>query len=491
MFKSIISKIKKVVANLFSVESLEEALGIDIEVDEVMLSEIAKWKQMYQDKSYWADEDTETLNLPATISSEIARLVTLELSGVVSPAQAEGEIIQVSEHIENINEMFQKAVMEDIKANVEYSCALGGGVLKPYIAGNEISVSFYLADEFIPIRFDSNGQLVGVVFPETKKIGDKIYTKLEYHDIEQVEFLNEKTNEVKKVENVVVIRNYCFVKDNDYVEGYGKPASFEEVPEWAGIETEAVFQGVTKPLFGYIRMPSANQIEMGNELGVSVFSKAEKLIKLADETWDQDRQEFRRSEKKTFVDEAMIRRDKYGNYVDVPNVISVLDTGEPGFYKEFNPEIRHEAYSTKLNEVLRRVEFNTSLAYGTLSRVEDVAKTATEIKASRQRSFALIADIQKSLENALIDVVDAMVIWYKVLYNVSKVEDYQISFDFDDSLVVDNETEQKVYLLEVQAGIRTIESYLKEMYNYTDEQIKETIPGINLEVDEKDYDDME
>lgn len=123
--------------------------------------------------------------------------------------------------------------------------------------------------------------------------------------------------------------------------------------------------------------------------------------------------------------------------------------------------------------------------------MEDVAKTATEIKASRQRSFALIADIQKSLENALTDVVDAMVIWYKVLYNVSKIEDYQVSFDFDDSLVVDNETEQKVFLLEVQAGIRTIESYLKEMYGYTDEQIKETIPGINLEVDEKDYDDME
>lgn len=54
-----------------------------------------------------------------------------------------------------------------------------------------------------------------------------------------------------------------------------------------------------------------------------------------------------------------------------------------------------------------------------------------------------------------------------------------MSFDFDDSLVVDSETEQKIRLQEVAAGILKPEAYLKWRYGVTDEELKEIQAGVS------------
>ena len=55
-------------------------------------------------------------------------------------------------------------------------------------------------------------------------------------------------------------------------------------------------------------------------------------------------------------------------------------------YKVFAPPIRDKSLINGFNAILRRVEFNSGLAYGTLSDLNTVDKTAEEIKTSKQRS---------------------------------------------------------------------------------------------------------
>ncbi|MDC9201319.1 phage capsid protein, partial [Clostridioides difficile] len=105
----------------------------------------------------------------------------------------------------------------------------------------------------------------------------------------------------------------------------------------------------------------------------------------------------------------------------------------------------------------------------------NVDKTAEEIKASKQRSYAFVSDVQKELRNALEDLVYAMDA-LTTTYNLAPVGKYEQSFDFDDSLIVDNKAEQSIKLQEVASGILKPERYLMWRYGVTEEQAREMMP---------------
>ena len=142
-------------------------------------------------------------------------------------------------------------------------------------------------------------------------------------------------------------------------------------------------------------------------------------------------------------------------------------TLDDNFYKVFSPQIRDISLFNGLNNILRKIEFICGLAYGTLSDVNDTEKTATEIKASKQRSFSTVKDIQNELQKTLTEFVDVLTFWFDVL-KIKYNKNYSIQFNFDDSLVVDNETERQVKLQEVATGIITKEKYLEDVYGIKD-----------------------
>lgn len=162
--------------------------------------------------------------------------------------------------------------------------------------------------------------------------------------------------------------------------------------------------------------------------------------------------------------------------------------GENGdFYSVFSPEIRDSSLFNGFNRILRQIEFNCGLAYGTLSEVNETAKTATEIKTSRQRSYSTVADIQKALQTALENLIVSMD-ELCTLYGIAPNGEYEVSFEFDDSLIVDSGTDQAIMLQEVGAGIIKPEIYLMKRYGLTEEQCKEWMPNADVK---KEPDDVE
>ena len=122
--------------------------------------------------------------------------------------------------------------------------------------------------------------------------------------------------------------------------------------------------------------------------------------------------------------------------------------------------------------------------------VQMVDKTATEVKASKQRTYSTVQDIQKSLEHALVGLVEAMDIW-ATLGKLAPSGDYDISFEWDDSLVMDAETENAQMYQEVAAGLIKPEYYLMKRYGVTEEQLKEMMPNMDEPMSQEDYDDLE
>ena len=162
-----------------------------------------------------------------------------------------------------------------------------------------------------------------------------------------------------------------------------------------------------------------------------------------------------------------------------------LDTEDDSFYQVFNPDIRDESLYNGLNKLLQRVEFNCGLAYGTLSDIQVVEKTAEEIKTSKQRSYSTIVDIQKSLQDSLENLIYGMD-YLTTFYGLAPKGEYEVSFHFDDSIIIDEKSEQAILLQEVAAGLIKPEYYLMKRYGVEEEEAKKMLPDYEEEAYEED-----
>jgi A118 family predicted phage portal protein len=456
-----IDYIRQVINKLFPKKNIKEAMNVDVAISDEMGEAIDLWGKMYRDESPWLDKNTKSLNLAAAIASELSRLTTLEMQSEITG----------SKRADYLNEQYRK-VIEDIRRVTEYAAAKGGLIFKPYIDGESIAVDYVQADEFLPVKFDSSGNITAVIFTERLRKGSKIYTRLEYHDL---------------LEKGYYISNTAYVNENND-DTLGKQVSLDTVQEWADLEPEILLQNIKKPLFAYYKIPIANTIDTRSPLGVSAYARAVNLIKEADRQYSRTIWEYEGSELAIDVDLSMLKDGE-----EIPEgkerIFRMLDAGEDGFYKVYSPPIRDENLFNGLNKILQRIEFNCGLAYGTLSDVQMVDKTAEEIRSSKQRTYSMVVDMQKGLQHALEDLIYAMDIWATIM-GVAKGE-YEVSFDFDDSLVVDSKTEQTIMLQEVSAGLIKPEKYLMERYGVTEEQARKMLPSMNEDVKKEDYDDME
>lgn len=451
MIKEFIERIGQVIRKMLGREKIKDAIGVEVAVSDKMANEIDLWAKMYKNEPPWKEKNIKLCGLPAAIAGEFARLVTLELKTEVTGNDF-------------INEEYQ-AVISDIRKYTEYACAKGGLAMKPYASEGHIEVDMVQADRFFPTKFNSRGEVTAAVFAESLTVGKKVYTRLEYHQHEGTMYH---------------INNKAFVKqDLDNVEVLGKEFPLTAVPEWANLQEEVTLKNVKMPLFAYFKIPNANNVDDTSPLGVSVYSRAINDIKEADNQWTRLLWEFEGSELAIDADITLFKKDDKGNY-EFPKgkdrlfrMMDLDDNAEK--YKVFAPAIRDENLINGFNAILRRIEFNVGLAYGTLSDPNTVDKTAEEIKASKQRSYSTVSDIQKSLQTALEQLVYAMDVMAQ-LSGLSGRKKYEMSFDWDDSIVIDKEQELASMQQDAVAGFIRKELYVAAKYGVSEEEALKMMP---------------
>lgn len=380
--------------------------GVEVKLSEQMSAAITRWESLYS--------DNDRLCLASSIAAETARLATLELKSKVTG----------SRRGEYLNRQYQ-AVLDDIRNTTELACATGGVVLKPYMADGEIRVAVVRAENFIPTEFGDGGEIVGAVFLERYYSEKKVYTRVERHSFKNGEY---------------VISSDAYVGEDE--RELGRKIPLEETV-WRDIVPVVSMSGITKPLFSYFKMPMSNYIDRTSPLGVSVFSRCCGLIRDAEEQYERLIWEFESGERALYVDQSAMRRDSSGNCV-IPDkrLYRLLNSGDDNLFADWSPEIRDESILNGLNEILRRIEFNSALAYGTLSDVMNVDRTAEEIRVSKQRSYAHICEVQKALKTALLGLLEAMDILCD-LYGIEEGGDYSVSFSFGDGIVAEKSEEFK------------------------------------------------
>ena len=343
-----------------------------------------------------------------------------------------------------------------------------------------IEYDFIRADCFYPLAFDANGNITEAAFVQPKVDKQYVYRRLEYHKWEN----NKLTiiNKVYRSSNTAAVEN---VNDGDF----GKEVPLTEVPEWATLQPEVVINDVIKPLFAYFKMPDANVIDMTSPLGISGYARAISLIKDADMQYSRLLWEYEAGEMALNVD-----RDAFQWMADSENtdrgksklgqgqqrLYRQLDVDKEELFEPFAPGLRDGNYKDGLNTILMRIEDVTGLSRGTLSDASDVAKTATELKILKQRSFQSNQDVQRALEKALKDAIYATNALCD-LYNITPPGLYDVNFEWDDSILVDVNEELNKRMALMQQGLMSKLELRQWYFGETERQAKEALDKIGQE----------
>ena len=410
-------------------QTIQKALNVDIGISSTMMHALELWTDIYEDTPFWRTGDLIGIQgLGAAIAGEIARAATIELE-VEFSENARSEYLQ---------QQFKK-VYKKLRHQIEFGCAKGGLVLKPYISSNAISVDFIQADQFFPVQFDADGVIVSAVFVDQRTVGDVYFTRLEYHQMLEG--------------NRCEILNQAFRSDNPNT--LGEQVSLQLVDDWADIQPSATVENIDRPLFAYFRYPLANNIDSTSPLGVSCYSRATDLIRRADEIWSNFIWELDSAQRALYVDELALKTYEDGK-VRLPHkrLYRQLDMGgiEDNMFQDWSPDIRQKDMLESLDAVLKKIEFVCGLAYGTISNPTTVEKTATEVKMAKQRTYSTIVDTQKELDDTLKHLLYAMDVW-TTIGGLAPAGEFDVAFQFDDSIVVDTEQQFQQDLLLVKNGL--------------------------------------
>ena len=477
---NLIDRLKGVFRRMFSANDIESVLHVQPTMSQEMKDAIELWEQMYKNKSPWvmSNENLRSLGLPAMIASEKARTATIEMNVKIT-----GE----SERAKFISEQFKK-VTSTIRKNLEYGIALGGLVIKPYVVMGpdnqyKIEFNYVKATDFYPLAFSANGKITEAAFIERIFTKEAVFSKVEYHQL---------------VGTTLTVRNLAFKTVNSNTSIYstldgqlGTEISLSEVPEWSNLAPQTIIDNVDSLLFAYFKMPQANTIDLTSPLGVSGFSKAVDLIHDADEQYTDLLWEFEGGQLAVDVDRTAFNPliDKDGKQtVQLPKFQDRLfrrnlDLGEDDTYNVFSPNLRDANIINGLNNILMHIEDVCDLARGTLSNVAySEARTATELKILKQRTFSANKDIQTELQGTLEQVITIMD-KYCDLYNIvdGSKDDYEVAYDWDDSILVDKDTERQVDMIDVDKGRMSKIEYRMKWYGETEAQAQESLDKISDE----------
>lgn len=406
-----------------------------------------------------------------------------------------------TERAEYLNKTYQKKVVKKLRRQIEYGIALGGLVIKPYVIINEpvekkentdteltmdikldkadIEFDFVYANNFYPLSFNSNGDITEAAFIQRKVDKNIIYNRLEHH---------------KYLNHTVTVTNMAFKSSNTTNESdLGQQIPLESVPEWANIKDTVVINNVDRLMFAYFKMPEANTIDIYSPLGVSGFDKAISLIEQADKQYSRLLWEYEGGELAIDIDRDALRDTEVRN--DKGEVIIAsrmghlqqrlyrpVDIGSEGdTYNPFAPALRDQSYINGLNTILMHIEDVTGLSRGTISEVDvSEARTATELKILKQRSYQTNADIQQAIQTCLEDLIYVMNCLCE-LYDITPTGEYETSFEWDDSILVDVEAELGKRMTLMQQGIMSKKEIRMWYMGETEKQAREAL----LEVQEE------
>ncbi len=395
----------------------KEAFDVKPITSDAMTQYIRECGRIYEGHPDWVDPDNQirTFNFAKTACAELARLTMLDTK-ITIDGSARATWLQ-----EQIDKVYKR-----LCGWVEYGCAYGTIILKP----NGKSIDAVTPDRFIVTDCES-GEITGIVFVDKSydARNKKYYTRLEYHRFE---------NELYR------ISNRCYISDSAS-DNYGDAVAIERTP-WAGMLEDATIENVTEPLYGVLRMPAANNIDMSSPLGLPIFAGAINELRDYDVANSRMQSEIYDSRRMVLIDSdimftgidnnraaSRVGGDVIRERAGLPDYVKIMQgTGQGEVYHEINPTLNTEMRLVGLRATLTQLGYKLGFSNGYfVSDERPGIQTATGVEADQQRTIQTVKNMRDAVESCLDGLLSALNT-FADLYGYAPVGVYNVVYDFAD-----------------------------------------------------------
>lgn len=420
--------------------------------------------------------DFNHLPVGRTAAKKIASLVFNEQAEIKLDDEQAEKFIQQQLQDDRFTKNFERYL--------ESCLALGGLAMRPYIDGDRVRVSFIQAPVFLPLQ--SNTQDVSSAAIVTKTIkaeGNKqrYYTLIEFHEWSKDDYT--VTNELYRSDNQNVVGSRVLLSE--------LYEDLEEVVE---------LNGLSRPLFTYLKTPGMNNKDINSPLGLSIFDNAKTTIDFLNTTYDEFMWEVKMGQRRVAVPSQMIKTEynQDGDNVVVKrefeaghNVYEQFDSGDidKGIgITDLTTPIRSDDYIKAINKGLSLFEMQIGVSAGMFSFDGKSMKTATEIVSENSDTYQMRNSIVSLVEQSLKELIISMLELAKAykLYSGNIPEMDKISVNLDDGVFTDRNAELDYWIKVVNAGFGTDTMAIEKVLNVTPEKAKK----IKAEIDGNVIDDV-
>ena len=361
-------------------------------------------KEVEDNQKYAVEyERIDEINFNSIFSNKLANYVINDSNVNITGENARVELLD-----KTTQSMWKKA-----KKITSMGFGYGGVILVPYVKSGKIYYNI-VSQSRVTIDETEGENIIGATIIADKKTVNKgIGNSKTYYRL---------TN--YKVRNGNIEITQKFTDENGHEVA---------VPDfWKNIELKKVITGVDRALFGYIKSPINNR-KTDDKYGVPITYGCDSTIAEIKETMKQLYREYKLKEAFVGADSTMFNGK---DSLPLNGLFKKVDAGDDNFFEVFDPAFR--PFTERLQELFKRLEHEIGTSAGILSEVNTANATATEIKRSMYDTFTIVDDMRSNIEKGIEDFLYSANVLANA-YNLTPQGEYEVSFDWDYSLLEDSQ----------------------------------------------------
>lgn len=436
------------------------------------------WYRIYRGASNYTRCHRKSLGMAKKLCEDISDLLLNEKVKITIKDEATDAFVK--KVLEDANFMVQGNEYQERKA------ACGTVAYVPYLTNMmvaddgsvisaDVKLDYVVAKNIFPTAWE-NSRITECIFVFEKTYKRKKYAHIQQHKMEKMTGEDgEDLGFQYVIENSVVLAS----------DGAGKeltPEEWNNIPHFEGL-AKRVETGSDKPQFVIDKLNIANNVDEDdtNPMGVSIFANSVDVLAKIDLEYDSYANEFTLGRKRIFVAPEMLT-DANGSQVFDPDD-SVFYQLPEDFFKdskeamhEVDMSLRVQEHEQAINNDLNLLSFKCGFGTQYYRFEKGGIATATQVISENSDMYRTIKKHEIILGDVLVDLIRVIIRLGKTAGVANLVEDTDITIDFDDSIIVDKQTERQEDRQDVAIGVMGLPEYRSKWYGETEEQAATKIP---------------
>lgn len=337
------------------------------------------------------------------------------------------------------NQTAQAAIDEILKNNrfsvrgnqlIELAFALGTGAFVEYMDNGEVVIDYVRGSMVYPLAWD-NGIITECAFASERKRGTEKYIYLNIHR--------------RDAQGRYIIENKMFKHNGETI----APA---DLPE--GVADE-VATGSELPYYQIIMPNIVNNADLSSPMGISVYANAIDNLQNIDLVFDSYDNEFRLGKKRILVPLTLTQSTMADSGVTRPvfddNDVEfyVIETGDQNAQKieEMNGTLRYDAFEAGIKTAINLAAYKCGFGENRYRFEGGTAMTATQVISQDSDLFRNLKKHELILDAALQGLI-------KAIAQMAGIAIGEITIEFDDSIIEDEDKERQRFMQEIREGLR-------------------------------------